>query len=240
MIFGCELKNIAKSDRRQNIDRAVEMAHLTDVRNRLIKNLSKGYRQRVGLAQAVLGFPPILILDEPTVGLDPKQIIEIRDLIRELSGEHTILLSSHILSEVQEVCDRVLILDRGRLLVNDTPENLRKHMMHAGELELLVKGDPDQIEKAVCTVANIVEYTLTVSDQGDCHKLTIRAQDECDVREALFYALAEHKCPILSLHTAGFTLEQIFLETTMQDDEFDDELSADEHDQFDESEDSDQ
>lgn len=215
--FAAELKGIAKKERAQQIERAVGMTHLNDVTGRLIKNLSKGYRQRVGLAQAVLGFPEVLILDEPTVGLDPKQIIEIRDLIRELSEEHTIILSSHILSEVQEVCDQVLIIHHGKLLVSDTPENLEKHMQRAGAVEMLVRGGMSEVEQAVASTPNIEHYELVPAPgQEGCLSLTVTACDGCDVREDLFFAFAKAKTPLLMLRPTNFSLEQIFLELTQQ------------------------
>ena len=216
LAFAAELKGIAKNERRAQIDRAVSMTHLDDVTGRLIKNLSKGYRQRVGLAQAILGFPEILILDEPTVGLDPKQIIEIRDLIRELAKEHTIILSSHILSEVQEVCDYVLIIHHGRLLVADTPENLEKHMQSAGVLELTVKGERSAVEAALAPLPHIAQLDIGQPDAEGALPLTIRAEEGQDVREALFYACAAAKTPILMMKTTNFSLEQIFLELTQQ------------------------
>ena len=121
--FSAELKKIKKEDREQEIEKALKLVKLADVQDRLIKNLSKGYKQRVGLAQAILGFPEIIILDEPTVGLDPKQIIEIRELIRELAKEHTVILSSHILAEIREVCDYIMIISKGKLVASDTPEH---------------------------------------------------------------------------------------------------------------------
>ncbi|HIU44351.1 MAG TPA: ABC transporter ATP-binding protein [Candidatus Ventrousia excrementavium] len=217
--FAAELKGIAKSERAQQVERAVSMTHLEDVTGRLIKNLSKGYRQRVGLAQAVLGFPEILILDEPTVGLDPQQIIEIRDLIRELSEEHTIILSSHILSEVQEVCDQVLIIHHGRLLVSDSPENLEKHMRRAGAIEATVRGELYTVEQAVSSVDGIEHYDIApAAGQDGCISLTIEAKEGFDVRESLFYACAEARTPIIMLKTTNFSLEEIFLELTQQAD----------------------
>ena len=217
--FAAELKGIAKAERAQQIERAVSMTHLEDVTGRLIKDLSKGYRQRVGLAQAVLGFPEILILDEPTVGLDPQQIIEIRDLIRELADEHTIILSSHILSEVQEVCDQVLIIHHGKLLVSDSPENLEKRMRHAGSLEMVLRGTMPAVEQAVSSVQGIVHYDIAPAErQEGCVSLTVEAEEGADVREALFYACAEARTPILMLKPANFSLEEIFLELTQQAD----------------------
>ena len=138
--FAAQLKKVPKGERAEQIRRVVELTHIEDVQHRLIKNLSKGYRQRVGLAQALLGFPEVIILDEPTVGLDPKQIIEIRDLIRSLSGDHTVILSSHILSEVQEVCDQVLIINHGKLIASGSPAELEEKLAGTS-LSLTVKGD---------------------------------------------------------------------------------------------------
>ena len=129
--FVAELKKVAKKERKQQIDEVMEMTQITDMQQRLIRNLSKGYRQRVGLAQAILGYPEVIILDEPTVGLDPKQIIEIRDLIRKLGENHTVILSSHILSEVSAVCDHIMIIAHGKLVASDSPENLQKLMRNA-------------------------------------------------------------------------------------------------------------
>lgn len=146
--FVAELKKIPKSEREEAILAAIEMTKLEDVAERMIKNLSKGYKQRVGLAQAVLGFPEIIILDEPTVGLDPVQIIEIRELIKELGKEHTVILSSHILSEIQAVCDYVFIISNGKLVASDTTENLLKNMSKADETaELVIKGSLEAVEK---------------------------------------------------------------------------------------------
>lgn len=144
--FAAELKKIPKYEREEAIEQVIELAKLEDVEHRLIKNLSKGYKQRVGLAQAVLGMPEIIILDEPTVGLDPKQIIEIRELIRSLGKQHTVILSSHILAEVREVCDYIMIISKGKLVASDTPENLEK--LHEGSLEqIFLKLTEDDYEE---------------------------------------------------------------------------------------------
>ena len=133
--FAAELKKIKKSQRAEQVEEVMELTGISDMRNRLIKNLSKGYKQRVGLAQAILGYPEIIILDEPTVGLDPKQIIEIRELIKKLSEKHTVILSSHILSEVSAVCDYVMIINHGKLVASDTTENLENMMSGKGQIE---------------------------------------------------------------------------------------------------------
>lgn len=140
--FCAELKKIPKEQRTDQLTKVLALTHLEDMSARLIRNLSKGYRQRVGLAQAILGFPKIIILDEPTVGLDPKQVVEIRDLIRHLAKDHTVILSSHILSEIRAVCDRVLIIRKGRFVVCDTPEDLEEKLSAGGSLELTAKAAP--------------------------------------------------------------------------------------------------
>ena len=147
---------------------------LEDMKRRLIKNLSKGYKQRVGLAQALLGYPEVIILDEPTVGLDPKQIIEIRDLIKSLGKKHTVILSSHILSEVSAVCDHVLIIDKGRLVASDTPENLSKVMTGMNSLELTVKGEEAVIREALGMVENIENIVYHSSMTEGAHDFTIK------------------------------------------------------------------
>ncbi|MDO4295939.1 MAG: ABC transporter ATP-binding protein, partial [bacterium] len=143
--FAAELKKIPQKGRKDEILRAVQVTKLEGMERRLIRNLSKGYKQRVGLAQAILGMPPVIILDEPTVGLDPKQIIEIRDLIKELGRQHTVILSSHILSEVRAVCDRVMIIAHGKLVASDTPENLESQFVKGHGMELTVKGNREQV-----------------------------------------------------------------------------------------------
>ena len=146
--FVAELKKVPKEEREEAIAKSIQMTKLEDVAERMIKNLSKGYKQRVGLAQAILGFPEIIILDEPTVGLDPMQIIEIRELIKELGKEHTVILSSHILSEIEAVCDYVFIISKGKLVASDTTENLLKNMSQKDETaELVIKGTLAEVEK---------------------------------------------------------------------------------------------
>ena len=153
--FVAELKKVPKKEREQQISEVMEMTQITDMQQRLIRNLSKGYRQRVGLAQAILGYPEVIILDEPTVGLDPKQIIEIRDLIRKLGENHTVILSSHILSEVSAVCDHIMIIAHGKLVASDSPENLQKLMSGSMELDLEVKGSIAAVKSALQEISQI-------------------------------------------------------------------------------------
>lgn len=212
--FAAELKKVPKAERREQVEQVMDMTRIADMRGRLIKNLSKGYRQRVGLAQALLGSPEVLILDEPSVGLDPKQIIEIRDLIRELGKSHTIILSSHILSEVSAVCDHVMIISHGKLVASDSPEGLQKLMSGGQELRLTVKGSYRMLQEAVADMKGIAQMESWGSASEGCCNVLIRTEKEQDIREALFYLLAEKRLPILSMTLSERSLEDIFLELT--------------------------
>lgn len=212
--FAAELKAIPREKKKTNIEEVMSTTKIEDVKNRLIKNLSKGYKQRVGLAQALLGYPEIIILDEPTVGLDPKQIIEIRDLIKGLGRKHTVILSSHILSEVSAVCDHVLIIDKGRLVASDSPENLSKLMAGDNSLELTIKGREEDIRKAFDMVENIQEVIYHDSLVKGACDVTVKVSGEQDIRENIFFALAEMKCPILKMQSGNMSLEEVFLKLT--------------------------
>lgn len=174
--FVAELKKIEKSLRAGYVKEVMEITKTEEVSGRLIRNLSKGYRQRVGFAQAVLGYPEILILDEPTVGLDPKQIIEIRDLIKELGKKHTIILSSHILSEISAVCDHVFIISHGKLVASDSTENLLERMTGAQEIELLVKAEEDTAETAIREIAQVERCEKTESKEDGAVQLLVTAK----------------------------------------------------------------
>ena len=216
--FAAELKKIPKSERKAQTDRVCATAKLEQVRGRLIKNLSKGYRQRVGLAQALLGSPEILILDEPTAGLDPKQILEIRDLIQKLGEEHTVILSSHILSEISAVCDYVLILSHGKLVASDTLENLSSLMQGQNSLILTVKSSKDALKELLQSITAIQEYHfLEDCEEEGCVKAEIKTATSSDIRELLFYRLAEKNLPILGMQLMRLSLEDIFLELTADD-----------------------
>ncbi len=212
--FAAELKSLPKEKRENYIREVMSTTKVENVKHRLIKNLSKGYKQRVGLAQALLGYPEVIILDEPTVGLDPKQIIEIRDLIKSLGEKHTVILSSHILSEVSAVCDYVLIIDRGKLVASDSPENLSRVMSGANSLEITVKGTEEEIRKALDMVENLEEVIYHQSLVPGACDFTIKIQGEQDMRENIFFALAEVKCPLLKMQSTNMTLEEVFLKLT--------------------------
>ena len=212
--FVAELKSIPKEKREQNIKEVMSTTRLHDVKNRLIRNLSKGYKQRVGLAQALLGYPEVIILDEPTVGLDPKQIIEIRDLIKSLGKKHTVILSSHILSEVSAVCDYVLIIDHGKLVASDSPENLSRLMSGTNSLELTVKGEQQEIRNALALVENMEDIIYHESMVDGACDFSVKIRGEQDMRENIFFALAEAKCPILKMQPSNMSLEEVFLKLT--------------------------
>jgi ABC-2 type transport system ATP-binding protein len=218
LIFAAELKKIPKKEREQAVQAVMELAKLTDVKGRLIRNLSKGYRQRVGLAQAVIGFPPVIVLDEPTVGLDPKQIIEIRDTIKELGKNHTVILSSHILSEVSAVCDHIMIIDKGRLIASDTPENLERQMAVASGMELLIRASKEEVISTLEAISQVTDITVLESGEEGIQKAFISFQggedEEEDVREIIFFAFADKRLPILSMQSQKATLEDVFLELT--------------------------
>ncbi len=214
LYFVAELKKIPKSERAQMIADIMKLVKITDVCERLIRNLSKGYRQRVGLAQAIMGYPEIIILDEPTVGLDPKQIIEIRDLIKTLSKKHTVILSSHILSEISAVCDYVMIIAHGKLVASDTPDNLSKLMLGSNVLDLTVKGNKTMIREMVSTLPDIDSVEVHNSAEPDCVDIVVKSPQNIDVREELFYKFSEAKCPIMMMKSSNMSLEEVFLELT--------------------------
>lgn len=214
--FVAELKQIPKQQRASAVDEVLMDTKLMDVRTRLIRNLSKGFRQRVGLAQAVIGFPDIIILDEPTVGLDPKQIIEIRQLIRTLAEKHTIILSSHILAEVREVCDYIMIISKGKLVASDTPDKL-EHLMDESEIiELEAKAEVSVTNEILQTIPEITSVE-TEQREGGVTFAAIHVKGQLDIREKLFFAFADQKCAILMMNTNRASLEDVFLELTQEE-----------------------
>lgn len=222
--FAAKLKKLPKSQREASIQEVMELVGLTGVQGRLIRNLSKGYRQRAGMAQALLGKPQVIILDEPTVGLDPKQIIEIRDMIRKLGKEHTVILSSHILSEVSAVCDHILIISHGKLAASGTPEQLEQQLAGAGGLKLTIKGEKESAKEALRILPgvqdiscdpgqkdgifyfNLIFAPSSEKDSGDPEHLALR--------EAVFHAMAKGGHAILSMEPVRASLEDVFLELT--------------------------
>lgn len=212
--FAADLKGIAKKNRKQHLDEIKELVKITDVSGRLIGNLSKGYRQRVGMAQALVGNPEILILDEPTVGLDPNQIIEIRKLIKRLGKEHTVILSSHILPEVADVCEKVIIIDRGSIVAQDTISNLSRGTGESSMLSVRIAGGENQVLRAVREIAGVLKAESLGTREPGSIDVIITTNKTTDVRRALFNAAARAGTPILLCRYMDITLEDIFLQFT--------------------------
>lgn len=216
LLFASKIKKVDKDKRNEQVERILEVVKIKDVRNRIIKNLSKGYKQRVGLAQAIIGSPQVLILDEPTVGLDPKQIIEIRNLITELGKEHTIILSSHILSEVSAVCDRVVIINKGEIVAEGTPNELSKKLSFSNKLSLRIKGSSEQALGIINAIYEVEHVEEQGTNEPDTVDLLVEVKKDMDIREVLFNAFSKAGVPILMMKSENLTLEEVFLEVTEQ------------------------
>lgn len=213
LYFVAEIKKVARGERDVMVDEIMNRTKIVDVSERLIRHLSKGYKQRVGVAGAMMGYPEILILDEPTVGLDPSQILQMRELIRSLAENHTILLSSHIMQEISAVCDEIIIINEGKMIASDTPDNLTMRMASNG-LHLVIRGDVAVIKSALRSVSGIKNVVYDESMEEETLGLTLYSIDKKDLREEVFYALAEASCPILEMHRQETTLEEAFLALT--------------------------
>lgn len=207
-----------KLPRQAHLEDVCKLVMITDVYDRIIKHLSKGYKQRVGLAQALVGNPPILILDEPTVGLDPKQIHEIRTLIKKLGKRHTVILSSHILSEIQAVCDRVVIINSGRIAADDTPENLTKKLSEEHRLLVRIDGTKDENIKLIEGINGVISVKADMQREADTYDYEIETEEDADIRAELFRRISAKNRTILMMKTTELTLEDIFLKITMGED----------------------
>lgn len=214
--FMYQLKKV-KLPKKQHIDEICKLTRIDDVTGRLIANLSKGYRQRVGIAQALLGNPPVLILDEPTVGLDPKQIIEIRTLIQNLGKNHTVILSSHILSEVQAVCQRIIVINRGRLVADGATDTLAHDFSTEHRQILRAEGPESKMVSAISALPGVVDvYSLGEKETG-VYEISVESEENADIRRPLFHLMAENNWPILSMKNTDLTLEDLFLRLTSSD-----------------------
>lgn len=209
-----DLKGVPKSERKSMIGDVMEKVMITNMKDRLIKNLSKGYKQRVGIAQTLIGNPDIIILDEPTVGLDPKQIIEIRTLIKQLGEDHTVLISSHILSEIGAVCDHVVIINKGHLVVSDSTENLEKLFKGQDILCLSAQGELEKIQNILREFPALSIADMKEAEEAETYRFQLKVQDQSDYRKQLFFRFAEAGIPLLEISRAGMSLEDIFLEIT--------------------------
>ena len=220
LMFTAELKGVRKSDRFLRVEEVMEETGVTDVADKLIRALSKGYRQRVGFAGAVLGDPQVIILDEPTVGLDPKQIIEFRTLIRSLGEDHIVLISSHILSEISAVCDHVFIINNGKLVVDDAVENLDQYVEDKAKLHITMKGDANVARNTIEQLSGVVSVSTEAPESAaEGTKLLVveLESDDETLKEQVSLALMEQKILILGLREEKGSLEQIFLEITQED-----------------------
>ena len=235
LMFVAELKKVPKNERIGHVEEIIAKLQLEEVEERLIRNISKGYKQRVGLAQALIGYPEVLILDEPMVGLDPKQIIEMRDLIKSLAKEHTIILSSHILSEVRAVCDHIMIISKGKLVASGSPEELQEMMQVKVELEITVLGTREQVDNILQDIDNIESYEIEAAQESGAVKARIDVTDNADIRKDLSLTLSGAGLPILSMNRLEKSLEDIFLELTdneESEEDMDEEGLDEEEDEF--------
>ncbi len=204
-IKGCKL------NRERHIAEIRQVTKVDDVRHRLIKNLSKGYKQRVGIAQALVGNPPVIIFDEPTVGLDPKQIIEIRNLIRNLGQTHTVILSTHILSEVQSVCDRIIIINEGKIIADERTENITRVVEENRRYSLKICGPQREIQTLLQEIPGVISVELTGERELDSYTYLVEAEKGVDIRKPVFYALSEKNYPMIGLEPLGMNLEEVFI-----------------------------
>lgn len=204
-IKACKLKRDA------HIEEVMKVTKIDDVRHRLIKNLSKGYRQRVGIAQALIGNPSVIIFDEPTVGLDPKQIIEIRNLIRNLGKTHTVILSTHILSEVQSVCDRIIIINEGKIIADEKTESITQAVEDNRRYSVKVCGPVREVQNVLSHLPGVISAEQTGERELDSYTYVIESEKGVDIRKPLFYAMSEHNWPVIGLEAIGMNLEEVFI-----------------------------
>lgn len=220
LTFVARAKGIPEKDIVPQLTHVMTVTQTLDVADRLIKNLSKGYKQRVGIAQAILGDPEVIILDEPTVGLDPRQIIEIRDLIKELGKNHTVILSSHILSEVQAVCQTILIISKGKLVACDSPENLEKLFAGTASIELTAEAGEEETRNILKSVPGVIHTEITPTDDGCCNvRLDMQKQADNKACRDIFFAFSKEERAILQMSMAKASLEDIFMELTRSEQE---------------------
>ncbi len=210
LIFNYDLKD-CKLNRDKHLEEICEIVKIKDVYKRVIKNLSKGYRQRVGIAQALIGSPEVIIFDEPTVGLDPKQIIEVRNLIRTLGKDHTVILSTHILQEVQAVCDRIIIINKGKLVADELTENITRAVENNRRFNVKICGPQKEVLAMLKSKPGIVYAEVLAQRDGDAYTYMIESDVGVDIRKSLFYTLAEKKWPLVGMEALGMSLEDIFI-----------------------------
>lgn len=209
--YMAEIKQVNKKERKEKIEKIIEQTGLKEVEKKLIRNLSRGYKQRVSMAGALVGDPKILILDEPTVGLDPKQITEIRNVIKELGKDHTVILSSHILSEVSQICKKVIIINKGKIVAVDTPENLEKKVTSNNNIYLTIEDPENKITKTAEKIKDIKKIELVKENEDGTKQYMIEAKGETDLRKIIFSELAKENITIFEMKKADSTLEDAFM-----------------------------
>ncbi|NLL06509.1 MAG: ATP-binding cassette domain-containing protein [Clostridiaceae bacterium] len=214
--FVSDLKKVERKKKKSQVSDVMELVKISDVGHRLIRNLSKGYKQRVGLAQALIGNPEVLILDEPTVGLDPTQIIEVRKLIKALGKDHTIILSSHIMQEISAVCERIIIINKGQIVAVDTPENLTKSVEGSAVYSVKIDGPEAEVIKALKGIKGVNSVKENAKLE-DAIEFLVEADKEVDLRKPIFFEMAKHGYPILEIKTVNINLEEAFLKITSKD-----------------------
>ncbi len=209
--YSADLKMIDKRLKKEKVEKAIKQTNLQEVQNKLIKNLSRGYKQRVSLAGAIVSEPKILILDEPTVGLDPKQITEIRTLIKSLKKTHTIILSSHILSEISQICEKVIIINNGKIIAKDTPKNLEQKVRNQNTITVTVEDAEEKIEEITKNIKGVNKIKLQIDNQDGTKQYKIEIEGEMDIRKELFEKYAKNKITIFELKKDELTLENVFM-----------------------------
>jgi ABC-2 type transport system ATP-binding protein len=214
--FVAKLKGVSSSGLHDEVHRVMEKVSITDMKDRIISKLSKGYKQRVGIAQAMLNDPPVLILDEPTIGLDPKQIHEVRDLVKSLAGTHTVVLSTHILPEVEQTCHRVIIIDKGKIVAVDTPQNLRTQIQGAARIFVEIEGPASDVVSAVKVLPGVASVEIA-SGGGNRHRFKVESEKGQDVRVDLSRTVVNKGWGLLELHSENMSLEDIFIKLTTAD-----------------------
>ena len=217
--YMAELKSVQTKEKKALIQKAIGDTGLSEVQNHLIRNLSRGYKQRVSMAGALVGNPKVIILDEPTVGLDPKQVTEIRTLIKELGKEHTVILSSHILSEVSQICNRVIIINKGKIVAVDTPENLERKVVSGNAIHVTVEDPENKVEKIKEQIQGVEEITLISENEDKTKKYMIKAADDTDLRKNVFEVFAKEGITIFEMKKVDVTLEDAFMKLISSEDE---------------------
>lgn len=234
--YMAEIKGVDRKEKKEKVQKVLEQTGLTDVKNKLTKNLSRGYKQRVSMAGALVGEPKVIILDEPTVGLDPKQVTEIRALIKELGKEHTVILSSHILSEVSQICNRVIIINKGEIVAIDTPENLENKTVQGNSIYVTVEDPENKMETVKEKLENVQEIKLIEENEDKTKKYMITAENDVDLRKSIFETFAKEEITIFEMKKADATLEDAFMklinssDTEKKDEETDEKKISEEKD----------